>query len=69
MAAAKEKALVAVAEGRSNSEKKTPFKGVYVSFGAAEWVFVFAWDSYGEAANETIYDDALFTLSSITIKQ
>ena len=69
MAAAKEEALIMVAEGHSNSEKKTPFKGIYASFATAEWVFVFAWDSYGEAANETIYDDALFTLNSLIIKQ
>jgi len=69
MTAAQEKALIAVAEGYSNSEKKTPFKGVYASFASADWVFVFAWDSYGEVANETIYDAALFTLGSITIQQ
>lgn len=69
MTAAQEEALIMVGEGHSNSEKRTPFKGVYASFATAEWVFVFAWDSYGEAANETIYDDALFTLNSIAIKR
>ncbi len=68
MTTTQEETLIVVAEGHSNSEEKTPFKGVYASFAAGEWVYVFAWDSYGETANAAIYDAALFTLNSIAVK-
>ena len=60
-------AVVAVADGFSSTGRSV-FRGVYAGMMSGQWVYVFAWDAFGDTATQALRDDATFTLDSITIR-
>jgi len=60
-------AVMAVADGYSDSSRETPFRGIYTGFENDNWIYVFTWDAFGLDAVGSITDDAIFTIQSIKI--
>jgi hypothetical protein len=61
-------AVMAIADGYSDSSRKSPFRGIYASVSNGKWVYLFAWDAFGRDAVGTISDDAIYTIGTIKIR-
>ena len=61
-------AVIAVADGISRTGNGTIFRGVYAGVSSGDWVYVFAWDAFGEVAASTVTQEAALILGSIVIR-
>ena len=60
-------AVMAVADGYSDTSRDTPFRGIYAGFEINNWIYVFTWDAFGLDAVGEIKDEAISTINSIRI--
>jgi hypothetical protein len=59
-----EPASVALAEGHSPTGKQLPYQGVFVGFSHGDWIYVFAWDRFGNEGAEPLANTAQRILAS-----